>query len=94
MKTFILGFMLSFSAIADVPSFLPKTSTCNEIQSAVELYGSVMIKVEYLLGNSEYQTYPSRPDCDAFHMSRKMKVRTSDGVKCFVGYYCDEVINP
>lgn len=96
MKSMIASmlFVLSFSSFADVPSFTPKTSTCAEIQAAVAQYGSVGINVKYLFGTSTYETFSERVDCGFNQMERKMKVRTSDGVKCFVGYYCDEMITP
>jgi hypothetical protein len=92
MKLFFLALMISSSAFADVPSFWPKTSNCSEIKDAMTQYGSVIINVKYLFGSEQFPTYPTEPDCDVFHIERKMKVRTNDGQKCFVGYYCDDKI--
>lgn len=93
MKFLFLA-LLSFSAFAEVPAFTPKYSTCSEIQNSIELHGSVLINVKYIFGTAQYETFQVEPECDAFHMSRKMKVKTSEGLKCFVGYYCDEMVNP
>lgn len=94
-KIFILtAALFSFSALADVPAFWPKQVTCEELQASLEQYGQIGIRIKYLLGSDVIATYKDEPNCGSFQYSSKMKVRTSDGIKCRVGWYCEDYTNP
>lgn len=94
MLVFLVLNVVSLSCFAEAPSFWPKQVTCEQIQTAMTRHGRVGINVKYLLGTETYPVYPHHINCEFYEIERKMKVRTLDGLKCFVGYYCDERIEP
>ena len=96
MKLTVQLLVLTFSgmALATPPVFDPKTSTCEEIQLAQESYGTVFIQKRYLLGQ-KYLVEASKDkiSCPRGHYRYKVKARTQDGIKCRLGYACEEYPN-
>lgn len=96
MKLFSLFIALAFSsaALATPPVFNPKESTCEEIQSALESYGTVIIQKRYLLGQKYFvEASKTKQPCPRYHYSYKVRARTADGIKCRLGYSCEEWSN-
>lgn len=94
LSALIASVTLSLSVFAAPPAFNPKTTTCEEIQTAQTNYGSVLIQKRYLLGQKYFvEAYKTKPECPRFHYRMKFKVRTSEGLKCNLGYSCEEWSN-
>ena len=91
MKTMItLCALLSFSAFADVPTFGKREATCETMQSAIQNYGSVNIRIDYSFGSSAtFLVTPERQNCRGAYENRTMYVRSSDGYNCRIGKFCD-----
>ena len=91
MKSIIaLTALLSFSAFADVPTFGKREATCEVMQTAIQNYGSVNVRLDYLFGASEVVLVtPERQNCRGAYENRTMYVRSSDGYNCRIGKFCD-----
>lgn len=93
MKAIIatITLLASISAIATPPVYNPKTATCDEIQTGLENYGTVLIQRRYLLGQIYFiEASSTKQKCPRYHNRFKLKLRTADGIKCNLGYYCKE----
>lgn len=94
MKSFFAALVLtgSLSALATPPTYNPKTSTCEEIQTALENYGTILVQRRYLLGQKYFiEASSTKQKCPRFHYRFKLRLRTADGIKCQMGYYCKEM---
>ena len=82
---------MSFSALAEVPAFWPKQVTCDEIQTSIAQYGSVIINVKYLFGMEAFTVTTERQNCRGRYRNSKMRVTTKDYRGCYVGFYCERM---
>lgn len=93
MKHFLATIVLftSFSSFATPPVYNPKTSTCEEIQTALENYGTILVQRRYLLGQKYFvEASSTKQKCPRYHSRFTLRLRTSNGMKCTMGYYCKE----
>lgn len=91
MKIFIGVFLCLLtigSSFANPPQYRAKEVTCAQVKADVEMYGSVLIIEKYLFGAGVTEVFKEKPRCKATERRRIYKTRTSEGIKCRMGYSC------
>lgn len=86
-------FFSVLTAQAEVPKYKAQDVTCAQAKADVENYGSVLIIKKYLFGTGIIEVFKDKPRCKGGDKRRVFKTRTSEGLKCKMGYYCDWTVD-
>lgn len=90
MKALLLiAFVFITTAAHAVPKYNARTSSCQDLQDAVENYGEIAVRAKnFLIANTIYVS--ANPRCHALAYKKEARFRTADSVSCQVGFTCEE----
>lgn len=80
--------LMTCSAFAG-PSYNARTSTCSELQEALENYGEINIRSKNIL-IVRHTRVAENPRCHALAYKKEARFRTADSISCHVGFTCEE----
>ena len=91
MKSFILlaVMLMTTSAFAVVPSYNARSTSCSDLQQALENYGEINVRAKNIL-MVRHVRVAENPRCHALAYKREARFRTADSISCQVGFTCEE----
>lgn len=85
----VLALVLMTSSALATPRYNARTSTCSELQQALESYGEISIRSKNLL-IVRHTVVSENPRCHVLSYKKEARFRTKDSISCHVGFTCED----